>query len=188
MFRISGGQYRGAKLFLPPEAMTRPTSQRAREALFHCLFSMNVSLIGAHVLDGFAGSGAIGLECLSRGAASCIFIEKDPTVQKILRGNIQKIHQEQVSTILGSFDQVDQSLRKSFDFIYLDPPYDMINNRGEPLYVEALKACERCISAHTVVVIETRSTQENLLLTDDLFILDKQKTYGMVRLWFLKKQ
>lgn len=186
MFQITGGKYKGSKLILPPEHVTRPTSSRAREALFNCLFSMDVCLKDAYILDGFAGSGVIGLECLSRGAASCIFVEKDPIIQTILKCNIQKLHQEKIATVCGGFEEVGLSITKGFDFMYLDPPYDEINARGEPLYYEALKVLLSLMDSYTMTVIETRSTVSHLYIHDLPMYIVKQKTYGTVRLWFLK--
>lgn len=188
MFRISGGENKGAKLLLPPSDMTRPTSNRAREALFNCLFSMDVSLRDAYILDGFAGSGAIGLECLSRGASHCVFVEKYPVVQKILCQNIAKIHKEAKARVVETFEDGVKTLKKSFDFIYLDPPYDLLNPQGEPLYCDAIRILLPYITSDAVIVIETRCTEGDLSLKDIPLFVHAHKTYGMVRLWFLKKE
>lgn len=188
MFRLIGGENKGAKLLLPPSDITRPTSNRAREALFNCLFSMDVGLTHAHILDGFAGSGAIGLECLSRGASSCIFVEKHHPIQKIIHHNLQKIQKTHKSVVVETFEESLRKTKHPFDLIYLDPPYDVKNDQGDPLYVEALHILMPHVAEHSVVVIETRSSEDNLHLKDIPLIVHTQKTYGMVRLWFLKKE
>ena len=91
--RIVGGRHRGRRLLAPPGDTVRPTSDRAREALFNILShgrlaAGGVPLAGAAVLDAFAGTGALGLEALSRGAAEAVFIERDPEAIAVLRRNV----------------------------------------------------------------------------------------------------
>ena len=87
--RIISGQWRGRKLAAPAGDTTRPTADRTRETLFSMLVSRLGSLEGLKVADLFAGSGALGLEALSRGAATCVFSEQDPAALKALRANIE---------------------------------------------------------------------------------------------------
>jgi 16S rRNA (guanine966-N2)-methyltransferase len=87
--RIVGGRAKGRRLLVPPSG-TRPTSDRAREALFNSLRAL-VDLDGAHVLDLFAGTGAVGLEALSRGAASALFVESDRVAGDALQRNIAAV-------------------------------------------------------------------------------------------------
>src|SRR3954471_21569913 len=90
--RIVGGAWRGRALVAPPGQGTRPTADRVRQALFdmllHAPWGGRAVIEGAVVLDVFAGTGAMGLEALSRGAARCVFLESDPTALQVLRANI----------------------------------------------------------------------------------------------------
>ena len=86
--RIIAGTARGRRLAVPPGKGTRPTSDRAREGLFATLTSLRGTLAGAWVLDLYAGSGAIGLEALSRGAARAVLVESDPAAARVIRANL----------------------------------------------------------------------------------------------------
>jgi 16S rRNA (guanine966-N2)-methyltransferase len=118
--RIIAGQWRGRKLVTPPGAATRPTADRVREALFSMLASRIGSFEGLRVADLFAGSGALGLEALSRGAAHCVFVEKDRSAIEAIRANI---------AALGASGEVlarsveHAALSDPVDLAFLDPPY-----------------------------------------------------------------
>lgn len=119
--RIIAGQWRGRPLVAPKGDTTRPTADRTRETLFSMLASRLGSFEGLRVADLFAGSGALGLEALSRGAAECLFVEQDGAVLDALRANIAK---------LGASGEVRaQSVmnlapaREAYDLILMDPPY-----------------------------------------------------------------
>lgn len=121
--RIIAGQWRGRPLLAPPGLATRPTSDRAREGLFSMLASRLGSFEGLRVADLFAGSGALGLEALSRGAAHCLFVEKDRAAADTLRANVEK---------LGAGAQVEIRVQPAehalppfppADLILADPPY-----------------------------------------------------------------
>ena len=118
--RIISGRWRGRKLVAPPGFATRPTSDRAREALFSMLASRLGSFEGLRVADLFAGSGALGLEALSRGAAHCVFVDKDRAAVEAIRANI---------TALGAPGEVlagaaeHARIPGPLDLAFLDPPY-----------------------------------------------------------------
>jgi 16S rRNA (guanine966-N2)-methyltransferase len=131
--RIVGGAYRGRALAAPPGLVTRPTSDRAREAIFNVLAHAPWSpgLDGARVIDLFAGSGAMGLEALSRGAAFCLFVETEAAARGVIRDNAEtlgsqgelfgrtRIHRRD-ATDLGARPGADGP---AFDLAFLDPPY-----------------------------------------------------------------
>src|SRR3989338_3717027 len=127
--RIVSGQYRGKAIVAPPGDATRPTSDRARQAVFNILehAAWAPELHGARVIDMFAGSGALGLEALSRGAAFCLFVETDDAARGAIRENIDalglfgatRIHRRD-ATDLG---QRPASAGEPFDLAFLDPPY-----------------------------------------------------------------
>lgn len=123
--RIIAGQCRGTILQTPRGMATRPTLGRVRESLFMILMPW---LPNAHVLDGFAGSGALGLEALSRGAESAVFLENAKPALDALKANIEKLRLgDQASTVsrdaLAVLAQPQPPQGKPFDLILLDPPY-----------------------------------------------------------------
>ncbi|HZS34585.1 MAG TPA: 16S rRNA (guanine(966)-N(2))-methyltransferase RsmD [Methylomirabilota bacterium] len=123
--RIIGGRDRGRRLRAPRGFRTRPTGERVREALFDIL---GPAVVGARALDLFAGSGAVGLEALSRGAARVVFVERDPAALRALRANLAalgasreaaRVVADDVVAALGELGR----LEAPFDLVFLDPPY-----------------------------------------------------------------
>ena len=121
--RIVAGQWRGRKLSAPPGEATRPTADRARETLFSMLVSRLGTFEGLSVADLFAGSGALGLEALSRGAASCLFVEQDAAALRALRANIAALHAQPVSEVRAGSALALGPAKAPLDLILLDPPY-----------------------------------------------------------------
>jgi len=124
--RIVAGAKRGHRLVVPPVADLRPTSEKVREAIFDVLGAVR-DLV---VLDLFAGTGAMGLEALSRGAKSCVFVEKDTAVATVLWENITSLgYQLSSRVIVSDYRQALQRLagvRSGFDLLFVDPPYRML--------------------------------------------------------------
>jgi 16S rRNA (guanine966-N2)-methyltransferase len=121
--RIIAGEWRRRLLQAPPGDATRPTADRTRETLFAMLTSRLGSLEGLAVADLFAGSGALGLEALSRGAANCVFVEQDPAAIRALRANIAALRaQSQCDVRTASVMQLNPA-SAPLDVILLDPPY-----------------------------------------------------------------
>lgn len=119
--RIIAGRWRGRALLAPAGATTRPTGERAREALFSMLTSRLGSFDGLRVADLFAGTGALGLEALSRGAAHCTFVEQDRAALEALRANIAKLGADPVSEVRPG--AVSSFAGGPFDLVLADPPY-----------------------------------------------------------------
>ncbi|MBM3680705.1 MAG: 16S rRNA (guanine(966)-N(2))-methyltransferase RsmD [Actinobacteria bacterium] len=121
--RIVAGRHRSRRLAVPVGPDVRPTSDRAREAVFASLGDVT----GARVLDLFAGSGALGLEALSRGAASCVFVERDRTALAAIRANVAALGEEAAAAVRrGSATTALRALAEAgaaFDLVLLDPPY-----------------------------------------------------------------
>ncbi len=121
--RIIGGEWRGRKLHFPPAAGLRPTPDRVRETLFNWL---QFELAGARCLDLFAGSGALGIEALSRGAGEAVFVERDAVSARAIRDLLAQLRCDR-----GRVEQVDAlawlergpPASKPFDIVFLDPPY-----------------------------------------------------------------
>ena len=122
--RIIAGQWRARKLQAPAGVVTRPTADRTRETLFSMLVSRLGSLEGLSVADLFAGSGALGLEALSRGAASCVFVEQDPAAIRALRANIAALRAQGECDVRAGSVLALGPAKAPLDLILLDPPYN----------------------------------------------------------------
>lgn len=155
--RIVAGRFKGRPLAGPKSEAIRPTSDRVREALFNILDHgiADFSIEGARVLDLFAGTGALGLEAVSRGAASCLFVEEDAQARGLIRANVEAMALTGITklfrrdaTRLGPAGKLGQ-----FDLVLLDPPY------GKGLGEAALGAAidGGWIAAGAVVVLEERA-------------------------------
>jgi 16S rRNA (guanine966-N2)-methyltransferase len=118
--RIIAGQAKGRRLIAPPGLHTRPTAGRVREALFSVIMPR---LAGAGVLDAFAGSGALGLEALSRGAQTALFIERDAAALTALRRNVEACRLPGAKIRPGDALRFLRHSQERFDIIFLDPPY-----------------------------------------------------------------
>lgn len=182
MTRIIAGRARGARLEVPG-AGTRPTSDRVRESLFGGLESTD-AITGARVLDLYAGSGALGLESLSRGAATADLVEHGRTAAAIVRRNAAvvakagglpaaRVHQSTVRNFL-------QRAPGPFDLVFTDPPYDL----DDDAMTADLVALAPLLSPEAVVVIERarRSTPPDLAAAG--WELLRDKTYGDTRIWW----
>ena len=125
--RIVGGRHRGRPLAALPDETIRPTSERTREAVFDILLhgapAEHVALDGARVLDAFAGTGALGLEALSRGAAEAVFIERDRAALSVLRENVARLGERDRVQIVGSDATAPPRAARPVDLAFLDPPY-----------------------------------------------------------------
>ena len=127
--RVVAGELRGRRIESPPESptrgksepVTRPTTDKVREAVFNALGSMEV-LDGARVLDLFAGTGAMGIEALSRGAAHCTFVERDRVALEVLRRNVAQLGLTDCSRVVSA-DASSASQYGPVDLVIADPPY-----------------------------------------------------------------
>lgn len=120
--RIIAGDWRGRPLQAPAGQGTRPTSDRTRETLFSMLVSRLGSFEGLRVADLYAGSGALGLEALSRGAAHALFIEKDPSALAAIRANLEALSAAERAVVLPS-SATKLAPAQPFDLVFADPPY-----------------------------------------------------------------
>jgi len=120
--RIVAGSARGRRLVVPPGTTTRPTTDRVREATFNALYSMNV-IEDATFVDLFAGSGALGLEALSRGASHVTFVERDRAALAALRANIATLNFDDQATVVATNAMQWLASAKHHDVILADPPY-----------------------------------------------------------------
>ena len=123
MLRIVAGEWRGRKLSAPQGDATRPTADRTRETLFSMLVSRVGSFEDLRVADLFAGSGALGLEALSRGAAHALFVEQDPAAIRSIRSNISALHAQPRCDVKAASVLSLGPVKEPVDILFLDPPY-----------------------------------------------------------------
>jgi 16S rRNA (guanine966-N2)-methyltransferase len=189
--RIVSGQYKGKPIAAPEGRATRPTSDRAREAVFNILehAPWAPALHGARVLDLFAGSGALGLEALSRGAAFCLFVETDEAARGGIRDNVEALHLFGCTRIHRR-DATDLGPRPSsagppFDLVFLDPPYakgPLDKNLGERALAELL--AHGWLAPGAAVVFE-RGEAEPDIQPEGFEPIDERR-YGAAKVLFLK--
>jgi 16S rRNA (guanine966-N2)-methyltransferase len=176
--RIIAGEWRGRLLVSPKGDATRPTADRTREALFSMLVSRVGSFEGLAVADLFAGSGALGLEALSRGAASCLFVEQDKAALDVLKANIAKLGAKGAEVRATSALALGPAV-KPLDLILMDPPY------GTGAGVVALDKLGRLgwASPATWISIETAKNEEIELAG---FEIQASRVHGKARLTLLR--
>lgn len=153
--RIIAGKWRGRALVAPPGEATRPTADRVREALFSMLVSRLGSFEGLRVADVFAGTGALGIEALSRGAAHVDFIETDAGALKALKTNLARADAPADTDVFAVPAQSIGRARKPCDLLLLDPPY------GEGLAPAALARLteQGWIARHALISVETAAKE-----------------------------
>ncbi len=181
--RIVAGKHKGVRLDAPEGPATRPTSDRARENLFNILGHGDYAekLRGGRVLELFAGTGALGLEALSRGGAHCVFVENSKPALAALRANIAKCRAEDRSKVEASDAFRLRPQAKPYDLVLIDPPY------RERAIEQAIKAAldARAVGADTLVIAQldpktTWDTPEGFTLLDD-------RRYGAARFLFFTR-
>ena len=118
--RIIAGRWRGRRLPLAPNSAARPTPDRVRETLFNWLMPV---IDGARCLDLFAGTGALGLEALSRGARSALLVEQEPAAVAALKSNVERLAADGASVLLADARRYLAGHPSAFDIVFLDPPY-----------------------------------------------------------------
>lgn len=183
--RIVGGRHRGRRILAPPGEAVRPTSDRAREALFNILShgkyaAAGPPFAGARVLDGFAGTGAIGLEALSRGASAAIFVERDRAALDALRRNIVSLGETDRARILAIDATQPSRTAEPCALAFLDPPYQ------SGLAAPALAALAEAgwLGGGALVVVELAAREA--FAAPAGFSLLEERVYGAARLVFLR--
>lgn len=177
MLKVTGGKYRSRVLISPSEE-TIPTKGRVKEALFSALHDY---LEGASVLDLFAGSGALGIEALSRGASHCVFVDESPKAIETIRGNLASLKEENAKVIKGGAVEYLENCGKTFDIIFLDPPY-----ARSDLYEKTISSIaeKNMLTNNGVLVIEFEGDKTFAL---DAFSKYKEYHYGRSRIIIAKK-
>lgn len=124
--RVIAGEFRGRPLEAPKGRDTRPTTDRVRESLMSMIFSARGGFDGACVLDAFAGSGALGIEALSRGASDVCFLEQDSKAAAIVKRNLETLGAHTTGArvlVTDSYKAAGKLMGSAFDLVFLDPPY-----------------------------------------------------------------
>ena len=187
MTRIIAGVHGGRRLTAPAGAQTRPTSDRVREALFSALHTMT-ELEGARFADLYAGSGAVGLEALSRGAAFALLVEADPKAARTIRENIGVLRLGDSARLVAA--KVSQVLALPpeggpYDVVFADPPY--ATGDEEVAEVQQALVANGWLADDAVVVLE-RSTRTAVrgapLSWVDGITAERSKRYGETTLWY----
>lgn len=189
MTRIIGG-IAGSRQLTSPAKATRPTSDRIRESIFNRLASRD-RLDGARVLDLYAGTGALALEAISRGAISALLVEKDGKAAAVCNQNAQLIQKALEKE--GFFDPVTKVAHKAvssflstdtgeYDLVFIDPPYEISNAE----VIENLEALLPKLAKDAIVMVERSSRSEVLEIPAGLE-LDEEKSYGDTAIYWLLK-
>lgn len=174
--RIVAGLARGRVVAAPPGRDTRPTSDRAREGLFSTLASLT-DLDGARVLDLYAGSGAVGLEALSRGAASAVLVESDMRAATVIRRNAETVGLPGARVVVDRVERFLAAAPAAFDVVFCDPPYDV----SDEILARVLAAVP--LAPGGVLVVERSSRSPSPVWPEGVEGV-KERRYGEGTLWY----
>jgi 16S rRNA (guanine966-N2)-methyltransferase len=179
MTRVVAGDLGGRRLTVPSGRGTRPTSERVREGLFSTLVAMRGSLSGAAFLDLYAGSGAVGIEAASRGAARVTCVERDPRALSVLRSNVEAMAPAVVDVSASSVERfLRTTTNAAWDVVFLDPPY------SDPVEgVLTLLTADAVLALEAVLVIE-RSARDPAPGWPAGVEPDRSRRYGDTVLWY----
>ena len=163
---ITGGKYKGRKIQAPDEKITRPTLSKVRQGVFNVLFSELGNFENKSFLDLFGGSGIMGLEALSRGFSEVLVFEKNPKIAQVLKKNYAVLNLNP-NLKIGDSLKLLEKLDRTFDVIYVDPPY------YSGVYEGVFKLLSKCVKPTTIIVAEHSES-----LNIESFNLVKEKNYG----------
>lgn len=173
--RIIAGAAKGRRLAAPPGTDTRPLTGRMRESMFSAL---GVRVVGARVLDLYAGTGSAGLEALSRGAEDVTFVEADPSAAHILADNVERVGLGGRLVVATAEHFVSQS-PEVFDIVFVDPPYAMDDEAVERL----LASVTRLVAEAGAVLVHRPRASE---LAPTMLQLRQVRRYGDARVWWFE--
>lgn len=181
MTRIIGGDFRGRSIKVP-DAETRPTSSRVREAIFSSVEHAVSGLDDLRVLDLFSGSGAFGIESISRGAAEAVLIEKDLRAADTLHTNVANFGIKNARVVIADAfaDVAQKSGRGTFDVVFIDPPYSFEDQDVNTLIANLVKY--DWLNEYALIVVE-RGSRSQVHWPDSVEELRK-KVYGDTSIWY----
>jgi len=184
VIRIIGGTARGRRLKTPTGESTRPTSDRVREALFSSLESELGSLTGLRFLDLYAGSGAIGLEAMSRGAGVVTSVESNRRTARLVQDNADTLGFRKVEVLVQPVRRALQHHpRAPYDVVFVDPPYPVDNDEVERAV--ALLVANDWLAVGSVLVVE-RSARSVEPTWPAGLVRQREKAYGETVLWYVR--
>jgi 16S rRNA (guanine966-N2)-methyltransferase len=183
MARVIAGEAGGRRLAVPDGRGTRPTSDRAREGLFGTIVSLTGSLDGARVLDLYAGSGAVGLEALSRGAGHVLLVESDPRAARVIRDNVEAIGLPGAEVLT---DRAERVLAKNpdhgpYDVVFADPPYALAGDEVSAMLNALVK--QGWLAPGALVIVE-RATRSGPVSWPGGVEPDRARRYGEATFWY----
>ena len=183
MARVIAGEAGGRRLAVPDGRNTRPTSDRAREGLFATIVSLTGSLTGARVLDLYAGSGAVGLEALSRGAEHVLLVESGARAARVIRDNIEAIGLPGAEVVT---DRVERVLARGpagdpYDIVFADPPYALAGDEVSAM-LQVLET-KGWLAPGALVIVE-RATRSGPVSWPAGFEPDRARRYGEATFWY----
>ncbi|MFF7205799.1 MULTISPECIES: 16S rRNA (guanine(966)-N(2))-methyltransferase RsmD [unclassified Streptomyces] len=183
MTRVIAGTAGGRRLAVPPGTGTRPTSDRAREGLFSSWESLLGTLAGLRVADLYAGSGAVGLEALSRGASHALLVEADARAARIVRENVRTLGLPGAEVRTGKAEQIvtGPAPGDPYDVVFLDPPYAVTDDDLREILL-TLRS-EGWLADDAVVTVE-RSTRGGEFVWPQGFEPVRARRYGEGTLWY----
>ncbi|MCF3105832.1 16S rRNA (guanine(966)-N(2))-methyltransferase RsmD [Streptomyces roseoverticillatus] len=183
MTRVIAGTAGGRRLAVPPGTGTRPTSDRAREGLFSTLESLLGTLHGTRVLDLYGGSGAVGLEALSRGAAHVLLVESDARAVRTIRENVRTLGLPGAEVRAGKAEQIVGGPAPSapYDVVFLDPPYAVTDEALREILLTLRTG--GWLADEALVTVE-RSTRGGEFPWPDGFEALRARRYGEGTLWY----
>ena len=182
MTRIIGGSAGGRRLKTPSGENTRPTSDRVREALFSTIDAGFGSISGLRFLDLYAGSGAVGLEAMSRGAGLVTMVEHDRRAASLIRENARTLGFSQVEVVTSTVARaLAHAPRAPYDVVFIDPPYAL--ELGDVLKSLAALRSNHWLAADALVVVE-RSSRGVGVGWPDGFAAERSRKYGETTLWY----
>ena len=185
MTRIIAGQARGRRLAAPAGSGTRPTSDRAREGLFSTVTAIRGGLEGVPVLDLYAGSGAVGLEALSRGSTDVLLVESDPRAARVISANIAAVGLPGARLVTAPVDRVlargPEEGTRPREFVFADPPY-AVTDAELRLMLSSL-AARGWLAAGALVAIE-RATRSGEPTWPVGYERDRSRRYGEATVWY----
>ena len=180
MMRIITGSARGVRLLTLAGDATRPTAEKAKEAIFSAI---QFEIEGRRVLDLFAGSGQMGLEALSRGADSCMFIDASREAMEIVKQNAQKTRlQERSKMLVSDYRTYIGKAKTAFDLVFIDPPYAM-----QAVGDAVLRLYEKeCLADGAIIVCESADEDPFGDRLPESFTVEKKAHYGVAQVHILR--
>lgn len=175
--QVITGKYRARKLESLDTNLTRPTLARVKESVFSMIDPLIANSV---VLDLFAGSGSMGIECISRGASEVVFVDNNAQAEVVLKKNLKNVV-EPYEIHISDYENYLKTTSKQFDIVFLDPPYK------SDFGVKAIKIlAERQLLKKNAIIILEEDAKNCLQIAPEMFIIQKSRAYGTANITILK--